>query len=560
MSTIHILPDILINQIAAGEVIERPASVVKELVENALDAGASRISVELARGGQEEIVVQDDGCGMDADDLLMALERHATSKIRASSDLSSIRTLGFRGEALPSIASVARLDLPSRPRGAAEGAHVCVEGGRFGDAKPCGLAPGTRVVVRDLFFNLPARRKFLKSPSTELSHVIQILDHYALGHPGAAFRLVHEGREILNLPPTERSEERFFALFPEFPPGDFRPVFLERYGFSVQGLAGRPDRNLGSPRYVFTLVNGRFVRDRLLQSALSQGYRDILPRGRHPAVLLRIEVPPERVDVNVHPAKRELRFLDGSAIFDLVARAVRTAIAPAEPPPEPRADANSPEAPAPWRVSDSGGVFYPGSTLTQPPLTLPDVSPLRVLGQWRSSFILCDSPEGLAIVDQHVAHERVRFEEFRRFLDAPGPRQPFLEPRLYRLSADLAHRAAELADLLSAQGFEAEPFGEGTVAVRSTPAFLSPGEAERLLVDFCREAGEALKTPRDRWREVLILRSCRGSVMLHDPLPVEAMQRLLDRLHALRAPLTCPHGRPIVFTLREAEILSKFDR
>jgi DNA mismatch repair protein MutL len=566
MSLIRVLPDTLVNQIAAGEVVERPASVVKELVENALDAGASRVSVELWGGGREGIIVADDGCGLDGDDLILALERHATSKIQSSGDLIAIGTLGFRGEALPAIASVGRMTLASRPAGSAQGMQVRVEGGRYAAAEPCGLAQGTRVEVRDLFFNLPARRKFLKSPDTELSHAVQTLEHYALARPGTAFRLTHEGRDILNLPPARDSGERFFALFPEFPPDDFTPIDLAGASAHVRGLAGRPERNLGSPRYLFTLVNGRFVRDRLLQSALAQGYRDTLPRGRHPAALVLLEVALGRVDVNVHPAKREVRFLDGAAIHDLVTRALRGAVSP-HTHPGAGADGFAGQSFTGGSVSvaEEGAVFSPGATQAertpfQPSFHLPEASPLRVLGQWRSSFILCDSPEGLAVVDQHVAHERVRFEEFRRFLEIPGPQQAFLEPHLYHLHADLAHRAAEVSELLTAQGFEAEPLGEGAMAVRSAPAFLSPGEAQSLLADFVREAGEALKTPRDRWREVLIMRSCRGSVMLRDPLPLEAMQRLLDRLHALRCPLTCPHGRPIVFTLRAADLLAKFGR
>jgi DNA mismatch repair protein MutL len=423
------------------------------------------------------------------------------------------------------------------------------------------------VEVRDLFFNLPARRKFLRSPATELSHAVQTLEHYALARPEVAFRLLHEGREVLSLPPAKDARERFFALFPEFPAGDFETVACEGPAASVRGLAGKPARNLGTPRYLFTLVNGRFVRDRLLQSALARAYRDTLPRGRHPAALLLVEVPPSRIDVNVHPTKREVRFLDAPAVHDLLAGAVRRAVVPSDA----SAQSQYPQLSAEPGARAEGshvaeGTHLFGAALPGPPptiqgsLSLPDASPLRVIGQWRASFILCDSPDGLAIVDQHVAHERVRFEEFRRFLDAPGPRQAFLEPRLYRLHADLAHRAAELAELLTAQGFEAEPFGGDAVAVRSAPAFLSPAEADGLLSDFTRDAGEALKTPRDRWREVLVMRSCRGSVMIREHVPPEALQRLLDRLHALRAPLTCPHGRPIVFTLREADLLAKFGR
>lgn len=559
MGRIKLLPDKLVNQIAAGEVVERPASVVKELVENALDAGASRVRVELSEGGRTRILVEDDGSGMDGDDLLMALERHATSKLGSERDLFAIATLGFRGEALPSIASVSRLTLSSRLEGAAEGRRVSVEGGRYGALEPCGLAVGTRVEVRDLFYNVPARRKFLRSPATELSHAMATLEHYALARPDVAFELVCDGRTYMSAAPAKDRPERFFELFPEFPREDFFPVEREAPGFSLRGLAAKPERNLGTPRYQFTLVNGRFVRDRLLQHSVALAYQDTHPKGRYPVVLLSLAVPFDRVDVNVHPTKREVRFADGPRLHDAVAAAVRKAIAPGSP------LAGS----ATWRISESPAPFSPAPQLSSSPALFspapqlpssPSSSPLRVIGQWRSSFILCDSPEGLAIVDQHVAHERLRYEQLRRFLEAPGPRQPFLSPARFGLPQSLGHRAEEICALMAAQGFEADPLGEGAVVLRSAPAFLSPGEAERLVEEFLQAPEEALRTPRDRWREVLIMRSCRGSVMLRDALTPEKMQYLLDALFALGAPLTCPHGRPIVFTLKEADLLARFGR
>jgi DNA mismatch repair protein MutL len=572
---IRLLPDNLVNQIAAGEVIERPASVVKELVENALDAGAGRIRVELEAGGRERILVEDDGAGMDGDDLLMALERHATSKLLSERDLFAIATLGFRGEALPSIASVSRLALWSRPGGETEGRTVTVEGGRFGAVEPCGLAQGTRAEVRDLFYNVPARRKFLRSPSTELTHVVTLLEHYALARPDVALTLAADGRTILDLAPATDRVERFFELFPEIPRTDMVIVDHEGPRVTLRGLAGKPERNLGSPRYQFTLVNGRFVRDRVLQHAISQAYEDTHPRGRYPVVLLSITVPLDKVDVNVHPTKREVRFVDSGAVHDAVASAVRSAIAPGQAFPAKGESAPWPSWPAigGHGVADApgtfgsaasgnraGGLFSHFSPGQEGEIVVPQGSPLRALAQWRDSFILCDGPEGLSVVDQHVAHERIRFEQFRRFLDRPGPQQPFLVPWVYELPKAMAHRTEELAEILSAQGFEAEPAGPDSVAVRSAPAFLKPGETERILTEFVQSLAEVLKTPRTRWKEVLVMRSCRGSVMLNDPMSLEKMQYLLDTLFSLGAPLTCPHGRPIVFTLREADLLAKFDR
>ncbi|MEJ2368742.1 MAG: DNA mismatch repair endonuclease MutL [Acidobacteriota bacterium] len=569
---IHVLPDPLVNQIAAGEVIERPASVVKELVENALDAGAARISIQLEGGGRHRILVEDDGHGLDSDELLLALTRHATSKLASEKDLFQICTLGFRGEALPSIASVCRMTLASRSPETAEGARIKGEAGAFGDPEPCGLPPGTRVEVEDLFFNVPARRKFLRTPATELTHIITMVEHYALASPSTAFQLSHDGRSLLTLPPAEDRRSRFFSLFPEFKEEDFSPVALERPGVVVEGLAGVPERNLASPRYQFTLVNGRFVRDRVIQHAIRQAYENTHPKGRHPLLMLSLQIPPGMVDVNVHPTKREVRFTDSHGVHQAVFHGIRNAVAPGE---EQRtatpASIRFPGAPGPNSeipaISDPGRLFDQRNPSAQDMGRRADSlsgpassSPLRALAQWRDSFILCDSPEGLAIVDQHVAHERLRFEQFRRFLDHPGPRQPFLTARTYPLPRHVAHRGAEAAELLNSQGFEAEPFGEGVLAVRSAPAFLGNGEIDAILDRFFQEAGELLQLPRNRWKEVLIMRSCRGSVMLHDPLTLEKMQYLLDTLFSMGAPLTCPHGRPIVYTLREADILARFDR
>jgi DNA mismatch repair protein MutL len=573
MGRIRILSDNLVNKIAAGEVVERPASVVKELLENALDAGAGEVRVQIENGGRSRILVEDDGSGMDGDDLLMALERHATSKLTGEKDLAAVATLGFRGEALPSIASVSRLTVSSRLRGSAEGRRVRVEGGRFGPVEPCGLFEGTRVEVGDLFFNMPARRKFLRAPATELTHVLSTVEHYALARPDVAFRVESGGRECLRVAPAQDRARRFFELFPELPEEDFFPVEWESEAAAARGLASKPDRNLGTPRYQFTLVNGRFVRDRLLQHAIAQAYENTHPRGRYPLVLLSVALPFDKVDVNVHPTKREVRFAESQRVHDTVAAAVRRAIAPGAPLPSSE----------PSGVAESAGSFSPAPQFPgSPPLFIapaprlpgspalftspapglsgsPAPSPLRAIGQWRASFILCDSPDGLAIVDQHVAHERIRFEQFRRFLDKKGPRQAFLVPQSYPLPKSVAHRAEELADLLTVQGFDASPL-EGAVAVRSAPSFLGTGETEALLRDFFDSAAEVLKTPRERWREVLIMRSCRGSVMLNDPLSVEKMQYLLDTLFSLGAPLTCPHGRPIVFTLREMDVLARFGR
>ncbi len=577
MGRIRVLSDNLANKIAAGEVVERPVSVVKELLENALDASAERVSVELKGGGRTLIIVEDDGMGMDEDDLLLALERHATSKLSSDHDLLAIATLGFRGEALPAIASVGRMTISSRRRGVTGGNSLSVSGGRFKESKPCGLFEGTRVEVRDLFFNVPARRKFLRSPSTELTHVITLLEHYALARPDVAFKLTNDGRTVLNLAPASDRTVRFFELFPEMARDDFAPVLMESGAVTIRGLAAKPERNFSSSRYQYTLVNGRFVRDRLLRHAITEAYENTHPKGRYPPVLLALSIGFDRVDVNVHPTKREVRFVDGRGVHEAVVNALRQAIAPGGclPPPtisyrtHPRMEnpvSHVGEASAVFR--DGEGRPVSSRVRAYVPAALEELAgrpkavsaPLLALAQWRSSFILCDSPEGLAIVDQHVAHERLRFEQLRRFIQSPGPRQPFLMPPVFTLPKAYEHRTEEMAQLLSAQGFEAAAMDRGSVAIHSAPAFMRPGEVDALLRDFFESAGEVLKTPRERWTDVLIMRSCRGSVMANHPMTLEKMQYLLDSLLALGAPLTCPHGRPIVFTLKERDILSKFGR
>jgi DNA mismatch repair protein MutL len=440
------------------------------------------------------------------------------------------------------------------------------------------------VEVRDLFFNVPARRKFLRAPGTELTHVVTLLEHYALARPEVAFTLAHDGRTLMELAPAQDRWERFFELFPEIPREDMIPVEHAGPRVTLRGLAGKPERNLGSPRYQFTLVNGRFVRDRVLQHAIGQAYEDTHPRGRYPIVLLALVLPLDRVDVNVHPTKREVRFVDSQEIHNAVASALRGAIAPGQSFPVPRDNAyplgggsfpvagisETGQASAYPQGGHAPGVFSPGSApamsglfgskATEEGAATLRVSPLRALCQWRNSFILCDGPEGLSVVDQHVAHERIRFEQFRKFLDRAGPRQPFLTPWTYELPRAVAHRTEEMAALLTAQGFEAEPIGADSIAVRSAPAFLTPGESERLLSEFVGSLAEVLRTPKDRWKEVLVMRSCRGSVLLNDSMSLEKMQYLLDTLYSLGAPMTCPHGRPIVYTLKEADLLAKFDR
>ncbi len=562
MGDIRVLEDMVVNKIAAGEVVERPASIVKELLENALDAGATRISVVAEGGGKRKIVVEDNGKGISPEDLPLSLLRHATSKIRGEKDLDSIASLGFRGEALAAISSVSRTRIESRSKGSREGSAISCEGGRAGDVFPVGATEGTRITVEDLFFNTPAREKFLKSDATELTHIITLVESYSLARPEVAFSLRSAGAAVIDLAPAADARERFFDLFPELDRKDFHDVSFGRDRLSVSGFLADPSKNLSTTRYIFTIVNGRLVRDKLIQGAIFRAYEETMPRGRFPLVFLDISLPHNDVDVNVHPAKREIRFRKPGPVSDLITGELRKAIHPAEQ----QGYASAPAAPVagapihafirdPLPLTSPRSSGYASQTYSPAP-----PSDFRVLAIWRKGFLLLDGPQGLSIVDQHTLHERIRFEQFRKFIDSPGPRQRFLEPRGYAVPRALAPRISELAETLSSQGFEAEVIGESSIAVRSAPSFLEENEIDPLIEEFISEGREVLKTHKELLKGVLVMKSCRGSVMLGETLSAEKAQYLIDLLVSMKAPLTCPHGRPIMFTLKSEEILARFGR
>jgi len=567
MAEIRVLEDSVINRIAAGEVVERPVSIVKELLENSLDAGAGRVSVTAEEGGRRRIIVEDDGKGISREDLPLSLLRHATSKIGDERDLVSVATLGFRGEALAAISSVSRTRIESRRRGSSEGFAIISEGGKAGEVFPVGAAEGTRITVEDLFFNTPARSKFLKSDATELTHIITLVESYSLARPEVAFSLKSSGASIIELTPSGGSKERFFDLFPELDRNDFLEVERESAGVSIKGFVGVPSKNLSTTRYIFTIVNGRLVRDKLVQGAIFRAYEDTMPRGRFPLAFLSISLPPEEIDVNVHPAKREIRFRKPGPVSELITGTLRGALHPMEAQlpsasfvPGASAERGS-KGTFPSSIREPAPLFpLAGTEGSAPSPGSPPPSDHRVIAIWRNGFIILDGPQGLSIMDQHTLHERIRFEQFRKFLDAPGPRKVFLEPRAYAVPRALIPRIEELASTLSEQGFEAEVIGESSIAVRSAPSFLEENEIDPLVEEFITEGREVLKTHRELLKSVLIMRSCRGSVMLNDQLSVEKAQYLVDLLFSTRAPLTCPHGRPIMFTLKSEEILLRFGR
>ena len=599
MAKIRVLADHVANQIAAGEVVERPASVAKELVENSIDAGAARITIEIEAGGRRLLKVSDDGEGMVRDDAILAFERHATSKIQVSDDLIAIGTLGFRGEALASIASVAKVELVTGAEDAAAGTRVVIEGGRMRDVKDAAHPRGTTISVRDLFFNVPARRKFLRSEATETFHLTNLVTHYALAHPEIAFAFVNNGREVVRAVAAKDLRERAYQIFGE----EFLENLLAVDGGDaslarVTGFVSAPRDRRTSRDSQYLFVNRRFVRDRMIGRSLSEGYRSILPYGVYPAALLFIETPLEEVDVNVHPAKTEVRFRRPDAVADAVREAVRSALArneyvpqnqiPTEPqvqaatasvsltPPQPRIEF----APLPTGdeiardVEEMIRTRSVSSPVQTPPLDsaaklVREVAPddlsanIRPLGQLEESFIIATDDEGLLLIDQHVAHERVLFDKYRELeSERRVESQQLLVPETFDLSPAQAVVFDQLAPELEVYGFELMRLSGRTVAIRAVPADLSAGEARNMLAELLEtvDAEKKSNTRETLHDDIAASLACHAAIKVNMSLTPEKMRWLIDRLLQTSSPTTCPHGRPIILRLKMKDILKGFHR
>ncbi len=577
MPAIRLLPESVVNRIAAGEVIERPAAAVKELVENALDAGATRIAVALDGGGIERIEVADDGCGMDAEELALAVQRHATSKLPGD-DLVRIATLGFRGEALPSIGAAARLTITSRPVGAPHAHAIRVEGGQVSPVMPAAGPPGTRVTVRDLFFATPARRKFLKHPRSEAEHAETVLRRLALAAPGVALRLESDGRTVFDLPGQDRAA-RAAALFGPEVAAALLPIDERRGTLHLSGLVASPAVTRASAAQQALTVNGRPVADPVLRTALRVAYRDVIAAGRHPVAALWLELPAEELDVNVHPAKAELRFRDPSAVRGLVIGAISRALAGAAgvavPAHRPALALVPPRPPAgAIRALPLPGMAEAQLALAAPPaarpVTVADAPghvdhPLgAAIGQVQDVYIVAVAADGsLILVDQHAAHERLTHEALREQMLADGVRgQPLLVPAVVDLpQADAARLVAHAGDF-AALGLELEAFGPGAVLVRALPAVLGapdPAPLIRDLADELAELGEATVLSA-RLDAVIARMACHGSIRAGRRLSQAEMDALLRRMEATPRAATCSHGRPTVLRFTPPELAALFRR
>ena len=644
MSIIHILPEAVANKIAAGEVVERPASVVKELLENSLDAGAGRVEIAVEGGGKRLIRIVDDGQGMTHDDALLAFERHATSKIRSAEDLFEISTLGFRGEALPSIAAVARLVLETRHASENSGTRVEIAGGKLRDVKEVAWPQGTSIEVRDLFYITPARRKFLKSESTELGHIATLATHYALAHPEKSFRLTSLTNEILNVPPVGSHRERLYQVMGgqtleqllEMAPVERRVLtaVLPEAGeqdepsgeaplIRVEGFISRPEVQKLNRNNIYFFVNRRLVRDRLILHAITEAYRNILPTGVFPIALIFLEIPPSEVDVNVHPSKIEVRFRHGSFVHDLVRDSIRQTLlatrpvasfpmsrsAPpagleveaadvadrlAEEPPLMRG-ATMPPPPAQPTGRGTGREFHltparmeprpqrlpldsalapyaPSSALTPLPVTTEEAAiqtprelplDLQPLGQVQESFIVAVNSDGLWIVDQHAAHERVLFDRHvRRREEKKVEVQRLLMPIIIQLKPEQQVTYQVIADELAANGFEVEPFGQRTVAIKAAPADLPADEVEKLMIEILEGASQegATLSLDDLRGRIAASISCHAAIKVNMALERSKMDWLLQALGGTDCPMTCPHGRPTVLRYGMKDLMKAFKR
>ena len=590
---IHILPEQLANQIAAGEVVERPASVVKELLENAIDAGATELFVDAEQGGKRLVKVADNGCGMAKEDLFLALERHATSKIASSDDLFALHTLGFRGEALPSIASVSRLRLTSRPTDQELGWQLYAEGGTIRQAEALGAVSGTVVEVRDLFFNTPGRRKFMRSDETEFGHLADVVTRLALARPDIHLRLTHNGRVHLEAYRHQRLEERVAALLGRSLAVDLLPIETESdHGEMLTGLLGRPALNRSAASHLYTYVNGRFVRDRLIQHAILEAYRTLLEKRRYPVAVLFLDLPPQMVDVNVHPTKHEVRFREQQRVHDFVMGAVRSRLLGAtgtaartgedgyllatspgtatNPADTARAGVQEslaayavrPPAAAPplWRAGGKGeALAFAGASPTSG--QLPDG--WRVIGQYLNSYLVCQAGDDLLLLDQHAAHERIGFEKLRGQLAGGGiERQRLLFPAVIECDHRQAAVLAEHLDDFARLGFELAAFGGRSFSLTALPQLLAGADPERLVLDMAEELaqigrGSSLDAALD---QVLMRLACHAMIRANQPLARPEMETLLAELAGIDFGSHCPHGRPVLRRMGRSEIERFFHR
>jgi len=612
--SIHILPNDLANQVAAGEVVERPASIVKEVVENSIDAGATRISIEIEEAGKKSIRVSDNGSGMEPEDARLAFERHATSKIQTASDLESIRSLGFRGGALPSIASISRVRMATGTGKGRNGIEISIEGGGVSQVKEIAFSQGTTIEVNQIFYNTPARQKFLKRDGTEASHITQVVQQQALAHPEIQFSLHHNGRQLLATLPTDQRLYRIAELFGAELSKELIRVEKDDGTYRIEGFISSPVYTRSNRNTQYCFINSRFVRDRILLSATQQGYSHLLPRGQHPILFLFMTMDPGLLDVNVHPAKAGVRFAFQQDVYRFVSHAVQDALqqneksftppndgsapgqgrdlrpsldVPGHPPAsvpsmDPTLGASQTEpgrgdwsrglealySPAPSMDRVSGAEADPRQMIEffgQKPKPVSDMvfSEFEPVGQLNNSFILMQGPKGVLVVDQHIAHERVLYERFR---EAAENKKVEVQDLLFPLAVEFppaeAQALSEHLESLRELGMHLEPFGKDGFLLRSVPAVLKNHDQENIVREV---AGRLIREEKDhtlqnKMEDIMIMMSCRNAIKVNHPMELDQIRKLMHDLEQTQMPYTCPHGRPIALLFEMNDILRKFQR
>jgi len=582
MSKIRILPEILSNKIAAGEVVERPASVVKELIENSLDADSRRIRIEVEQGGKSLIRVSDTGTGMRRDDALLAIERYATSKISTDSDLFSINTLGFRGEALPSIAAISLFSLITREKSDEIGTEIIVEGGKIRDLKDVGAPPGTMITVKNIFYNTPARRKFLKTITTEMGHIADAIDRIAIGWPKVQFKLQHNGKLIKEWPSVVDPLDRVIDTLGKDTGAELYRIEFDDDVISVSGWVSSTRVTRSTSRGIYVYANGRFVRDKIVQNALVEGYEKRLMKGRFPLAVLFLRVPFDQVDVNVHPTKHEVKFTNEKRVHESVVRSVSEALRMTdrfEWAPKRSVDRKIPTVSEPvsqysrndMQIDSSqadSSTYVPGKSIRKLPAKdqihvrkaesseheeqtelweKKSYGDLRVIGQFRNTYILCESGEELVLIDQHAAHERILFEQIKnRSSASKSVGQRLLIPETIEFGYKESGVLEALIPDLREFGLEIEPFGGNTFVVKSVPMLLSDREIKPLIIEIIEKMAAIGFTPglENAIDECLIIMACHGAIRANQALSADQMQALLKQLDACDNPSHCPHGRP----------------
>jgi DNA mismatch repair protein MutL len=577
---IQILPEPVAQAIAAGEVIERPASVVKELMENALDAGASEIAVELRAGGLQLIRVSDNGEGIDPEDVPVALQRYATSKIQRSEDLFAIHTLGFRGEALPSIAAVSQMTIRTRVPRFVSGTQLLCEGGEIRSVTEAGCPVGTEVEVRNLFYNIPVKRKFVKSIQTELRHCLNHFLRLSLAHPSVSFKFVHEGRVLYEYLKTNSPRVRVEAILGREIYRHLQPIEFEEGESHLRGFASLPSFSKGNGDGIYLYVNRRFIKDRMIYKAILEAYRHVIPGGKFPVVILFMILPPSAIDVNVHPTKAEVKFKDPERVFRIVAGVLSSALASPSSLTRGKEDQDEQSQRPFFRESLNRGLTDPlfvsfplidgdretSSVVREPgtPVWEGDRKlPLRILGQVRGTYILCEGEEGLILIDQHAAHERVLYEKYKKAHEMGSiPAEKLLIPVSMELSAEESLVLMSYLEEVESMGFEVDPIGERMVAIRTIPKLTEPFDPKGMVREFLEELSFVKREGKGREaiHRMLVSLACHSAIRANFVLRREEMEGLVEALHPFPHSLTCPHGRPVFFVISPEELARQFKR